>query len=145
MESWKNMFTCRGWGWCRSLRFPSWSVPQCRGGWFPLGSSRRNMRNAHLCLSQSFSLSLTFLQSQRSLTGTGLIPRQFGSNSYSICNFKKWRPIWSAFCFSLLQRLVWLLWKYISVDAHYRHKTFHSSYHTHQWQTNRDSVPLFLT
>lgn len=32
-KSLKNMFTSGAQGWCRSLRFPSWSISQSVGGW----------------------------------------------------------------------------------------------------------------
>lgn len=49
------MFTSGGWGWRRSLRFPSWSVSQSGGGWdsllVPLDVTWGTLISVCLCLS----------------------------------------------------------------------------------------------
>lgn len=62
-ESLKNMFTSGGWGWRRSLRFPSWSVSQSGGGWDSLMVAPDVTRGTLIsaCLSLTFSLSLLTL------------------------------------------------------------------------------------
>ena len=51
----KNMFTRGGWGWRRSLRFPSWRVSQSGGGWdsllVPLDVTWGTLISVCLCLS----------------------------------------------------------------------------------------------
>lgn len=66
-KSLKNMFTSGGWGWRRSLRFPSWSVSQSGGGWdsllVPLDVTWGTLISVCLCLSPFLwpSLSLCLL------------------------------------------------------------------------------------